>query len=1209
MRKILLPFLMLALIFSVSNAQKTQLIKLSAEKNNFQVTKLKAESFTLESSISDLKFHFTKQKEGTFVIPENPILLKSFKEGMPNIPVISKLIEVPQGADVKLTVKSFKEEIINLSDYGINAKIMPALRSQSKSEGPVPFLMKEEIYKTDDYFNKEVAVYKYAGQMRDICMGHIEINPIQYNPVSNTLRILNDLVIEVHFKNADFAKTKQLKAKYSSSYFNAAAAQHLINFNLEAKDLITQVPTHMVIVADRMFEAQLADYIAWKRLKGFKITEAYTDEIGTTPSAIKTYLQGVYQGSDPMTFVLFVGDVQQIPAWVGTSSSDHVTDLRYCEYTDDDIPEVFYGRFSAQNTAQLQPQIDKTLMYERYEMNDPSYLENFLLVAGDDESWEDIYGNGAIWYADNYYANEDNDITAHTFLQDPPTGNAAIHDSIIANVNAGVALANYTAHCSPSGWGTPSFQTGDVNGLTNNEKYGVWIGNCCLSVKFNENECFGEAALRKANGGAIGDIGGSNSTYWDEDFWWGVGNGTPVAEPQYENFATGAYDGAFHTLANEASDVSKWFTTQSQMVVCGNLAVTSSSSTKKQYYWEIYHLMGDPSLSPYLGVPDAMTVSTNPTTLLMGMTSLDVMAAPYAYVALSQNGTLIDAAMADASGNANLSFGSDAITVGNVDLVVTCQNKQPYIGTITVSPADKPYVLLNSFTTDIAPDFGQTVKLNVTLANAAETGSGYDASNVEVALSINDPYITIVDGTENFGAIAAGNTKLIDNAFSVAIANNVPDQHAFNFDLNITGEDGASQTYTWPAILNMAANAPVIKIGDLFVTNDDNADGRLDPGETGDINFTISNEGHAAADFSGMLSIINDPNNYLTLGNTAVAATPIAAGETQDLVFSGASADANTPLGNPVGLQINVLAGDDNQYEATKMQDIIIGIVPIYPISDGGTLTVCFGEFFDSGLEAGNYMGSEDYTMTFMPPANADSIRVNFTAFETEKNYDKLYVYDGSDVNAPQIEGSPFSGTTSPGTVMGANGLTFHFVSDGLVQKSGWVAEISCVVDMSTYSITFHVKDGANPLEGANINFYNMDILTDENGTAVFENIPVGVEMAYTVSKDGYHDAIGQVNVTDDMEVNVAMNATGINTPDAKISIVPNPNKGLFTLKTKGINDDSLIEIYSLSGKLILKKNLNTSVSDINLTGQANGIYFIKITAENKVYNSKLIIE
>ncbi|MFM7856193.1 MAG: hypothetical protein ACKO96_30790, partial [Flammeovirgaceae bacterium] len=91
-----------------------------------------------------------------------------------------------------------------------------------------------------------------------------------------------------------------------------------------------------------------------------------------------------------------------------------------------------------------------------------------------------------------------------------------------------------------------------------------------------------------------------------------------VAQPTYANTGLGAYDGYWHTLANEVNNTANWYITQSQMLVSGNLAVQASTSSSKQYYWEIYHLMGDPTLIPFIGTPQVNTVTLNPSALLMG---------------------------------------------------------------------------------------------------------------------------------------------------------------------------------------------------------------------------------------------------------------------------------------------------------------------------------------------------------------------------------------------------------------------------------------------------------------------------------------------------------------------------------------------------------------------------------------------------------------
>ncbi|NIP41163.1 MAG: Gingipain R, partial [candidate division Zixibacteria bacterium] len=230
--------------------------------------------------------------------------------------------------------------------------------------------------------------------------------------------------------------------------------------------------------------------------------------------------------------VLFVGDDQQIPAH---QASGHITDLYFCEYSTpgDYFPEVYYGRFSAQNTTQLQPQIDKTLEYEQYLMPDPTYLGEVTLVSGVDASHAPTWGNGQINYGTTYYFNAAHGITPNVWLY-PASDGAGAAAAIIQTVQDGIGLYNYTAHCSHTGHADPPFNTSDVAGLTNQHKYGLGIGNCCLSNTFGDDystPCFGEAWMQKANGGGIGYIGGTNSTYWDEDYWWGVGNEPVSANP------------------------------------------------------------------------------------------------------------------------------------------------------------------------------------------------------------------------------------------------------------------------------------------------------------------------------------------------------------------------------------------------------------------------------------------------------------------------------------------------------------------------------------------------------------------------------------------------------------------------------------------------------------------------------------------------------
>ncbi|MBM3437188.1 MAG: Gingipain R, partial [Bacteroidetes bacterium] len=611
------------------------------------------------NSLSEIKSIGVKTNSETFSELTAPDYGWTTVVGDPKLPVLKKIIEVPYGAECTVEILSQASAEYQLQDIGILHRILPAQAPVSKSiENPedIPFVLNTATYSTNAYLGNELVKVVMLGEMRGIHLARLEISPVEYNPVAGKIKVYYDLDVQVSFAGADEARTVEMKKNNFSPYFQGIFGLISNYKEVPTDELIMDEPVTYIIVADPMFTSALLPFIQWKTKKGFKVYEAYTNNpnVGTTTTTIKAFLQNFYNappaGYSAQSFVLLVGDVAQIPTFTGTAGS-HVSDLYYCTYggTGDIFPECYYGRFSATSIAQLQPQIDKTLQYEQYLMPDPSFLDEVLMVAGDDESYEDLWANGQINYGTAYYFNSGHGLYSHTFLQDPPTGNAAIHDSIIANMNGGIGYGNYTAHCSSIGWASPSFSQSDIASLTNINKYPLLVGNCCLSVTFNSS-CFGEDILRAANKGALGYIGGSNNTYWDEDFWWGCGYKTVAANPPYNASSLGAYDRTFH---DHGEPLAEWYITQGQMPSAGNLAVSQSGSSLATYYWEIYHLMGDPSVMIYFSQPPVTTASYA-ALMPLGATTFNVQTQPYAYVAISKDNVLYGAAIADASGLAEV---------------------------------------------------------------------------------------------------------------------------------------------------------------------------------------------------------------------------------------------------------------------------------------------------------------------------------------------------------------------------------------------------------------------------------------------------------------------------------------------------------------------------------------------------------------------------
>jgi hypothetical protein len=897
-------------------------VKLNNNSNDLRISGNTGQGFTVSYSFSEFKTIDVKTPKGIFTRIIVPAYSRHGDFGSPELPVCSKMIEIPVSATVKFNSISYSVKEYSLKDLGLHYPIMPNQPPVPKTGAPVEFIYEKNAYRVNDFNPVTITSVEPLGTMRGVNIGRLDIAPVQYNPVTGMIRVYENLVFEVTFENADLQATELNKDLYSNFYFSPVFSS-LLNYRQPVnagRENFSRYPIKYVIVSDRMFEAQLQPLIEWKIKKGFTVVEAYTDDpnVGTTTNTIKAYLQNLYTNATPEdpapTFILFVGDIDLVPTWTGLAAG-HVTDLFYCEYTGDYFPEIFYGRFSAQNTAQLQPYIDKTLMVEQYTMPTTSYLDTVVMIAGMDPTYGPIHGNGQINYGTENYFNASNGIYSHTYLYPESGPNAA---NMRQNISDGVTYANYTAHGSPSGWADPSFSTGDIPALLNDGKYGLLVGNCCSTSEYQVGECFGEAIVRAANKGAVGYIGASNSTFWDEDYYFGVGVGEIAGDPpSYEETTLGNYDRAFHS---HGEPFGEWYTTMDQMVFAGNLAVTEGAPGSAQYYWEAYNLMGDPSLMVYFSEPPAMPVSYNPL-IPLGSASFTVNAVPYAYVAVSLDGVGLGAALADSNGVAVVYLNGSSVP-GMADVVATAQNYQPFTGTVLMASPEGPYVMLNEFAiNDIngnfngVPEFGENILLDVELKN---WGSG-DAINSSATLSTADEYVSITDDLEDYGTIPSQDSVMQPNAFGFDVNEFIPDMHIVAFDLTI--QDASREI--WMSSLSVTLYAPNLEFGDLTIDDSEGGNGnsRLDPGETVNFILDCKNTGHC--DALNCLTVLQSDSPYITLNNTTCTFDTIAWLGAKQAVFTATLAE-EIETGTLIDLNFNLSSGP---YTASQLFNTSVGMV------------------------------------------------------------------------------------------------------------------------------------------------------------------------------------------------------------------------------------------------------------------------------------------
>lgn len=909
------------------------------------------------------------------------------KVGLPELPVYSCLVEVPFCEQIRVS-----ERAQGVQEFALqgNIKVLPKQASQSKQNEELPFAFDKACYSSGSFTSENRVSIEIIGTMNGVRLARLTVCPVRYNPGENKVEFAGHLDYELHFVNPDYQKTLSMRAKTNARFSDFLSSKTVNPKTVSAEVYSSNVtrPYKMIIVSDRMFEQALQPFIRWKTAQGFKIHTFYTDEIGSTTTDIKNHLQTLWNNateSDPAAdYLLLCGDTGQIPAFSGQHGSygaNHPTDLYYAEYTNDILPDVFYGRLSATTEAQMQAIIAKTLSYEKYEFEDDDYLDRVLLVAGKETSNPaPTCVNGQMNYVKQYFAGLDTSV-----YYNPASGNFS--SGIKTKINQGAGWINYSAHCDESGWYSPSYLSEDVNAATNSGKYGFYINNCCLSSKFSENRCYAETLLRAENKGAVGVIGGSNYTYWNEDYYWSVGAKNVVVNPAYSSGALGAYDRFFHT---HSETFDKWYTSAGQMVQAGNLAVSMSSSDRKEYYWEVYCLLGDPSLMPYAGTAEDFEVEV-PEVLPIGADNIHLDALPaYTYVGLSVADTLLAASQADQAGSVDLNF--EALNdVCDVKIVMTNQFYKPYMNSIAVTVMDEPYLAVSDVRfTDTQS--GETVeKLRAdkeySLSLRVENLGNQSLQNASIRVECPDETHILNDAQSTLGTVNAHQSISLQDVFLIRTQGGIEDGETLEFAFVVEGTD-----YNRSKVARIEVEAPEADLDNLSLAR---VETEMQLG------FTIVSEGSLPL-AQGSVSVISRSSN-LTFAEPATATVPsLEAGQTMDFSFPAIVGE-----GEQVAFDIRYAAGDYgfiNSYVinvANGVVDFEDGVVPSLWVNDDANPWTIDSSQAHGGaysLRSGAIGDNQTTVLEFsVDAAMQDSVSF-YVLVSTENNYDFFKFYlDGSE--------------------------------------------------------------------------------------------------------------------------------------------------------------------------------------------------------------------
>lgn len=890
-------------------------------------------------------------------------------EGSPKLPYLSTMIAIPNHGQVSV-------EVLDTRDTIMHHYLPFPVQKESFTHTKRDFKFNTAVYESGQKYPRDEITCSEPQIMRDFRVIQVQIQPFVWDSATHQLLIRDHMEFRLNFSDQPGANEINEPLRISPA-FDKIYRSLLLNyddFRNEAA-LLAHTPSRIVVIhgnyADATFQQKLNNFAIWKRQKGSDVRLVSTAITGTTNTAIKNYLQTLY--NDPNSrpdYVIIVGDTQGsflVPTWTNNGSGDYP----YQQLAGADLlGDCFLGRISAENTSQLDVIFSKIYAYEKnLNMANASFLNRLLIVSDTAHDGISVIYLGR--YIQELAQAFNPDYTFTMLLQNGPTPQA-----MNAAISEGVGFFNYRGYAAMSGW-SPS------ETLTNVNKPCHAVIITCGTGSFYGQVATTEAFIRL--GTAAAPKGAVTA----------IGMDTLETHTMPNNCLSGAiFDGIYARGMRTMGEA----LLNSKLYMASIYQNTQPAMLAAFTHW--CNLMGDPTMEVYIGIPDTFTANL-PETMALGTPNLDVIvtdqngeAVNNACVTITQNNLILDRTYTNQSGFAYLTI-NDGLIAGNAIVTISRHDFKPLQQTVAISSTGSIVAGTSLYDDDAlgnsignnndSPNSGERLEVLFSIKNTSQTVingvTGFVASDAN--------YISVIDSLVTFGNIAPGTTLYSLAPALVQISPSCPDRYFARLRLHLTD----SNNLMYEVQDDILVTDALLRFESYQVMDTQNQ--VLDPGETVNLSITLKNEGSISIDdVSGELYTLNhlvsveDASadfGYIAVGGQATCTNSSFSLIASEQVLPGMQIPMRIKLTNPQGyikwvdfaLNVGVVSvtsplGPDNYgYVIYDDGDLSYPECPVYQWvgiapAEGGTGTSLAISDAHTGTE-GDALGAQSLSTVTLP--------------------------------------------------------------------------------------------------------------------------------------------------------------------------------------------------------------------------------------------------
>lgn len=505
-------------------------------------------------------------------IPEASYILE---EGMPELPKSAFSMIIADDGVMDLRVKSVQYEEFYIG------MIIPSKGNLKRNVNPDDIAYKwDEVYTKDAYYPNNNVELSEPFIIRDFRGVTVTMYPVQYNPVTQTIRVIKSMDIEVFRSAPGGINTINSRKSSSDAGFNEIYSNFFINFKKEQSKytFLSDEAGNMLVISAAGYMDNLSDWLFWKKKKGIDYELVNVNDIGNNSTAIKTYIQNKYD-SEGVTWVVLVGNGTDVATIAG--SYDNTCDPVYAYLAGgDNYPDCYIARISGNSEANIDIQMEKFLTYERYPEDGADWYQHACGTAteeGDPTDEERL-----TWVNDT--------LLAYTYTTADYIGESWADDADVINaLNDGRSILNHIGHGNETGFGTNT---------------AFWITGTMIKALTNYNQLtFGYMCAC-----LIGDFTAATECLCESWMWAGTAGNPTAGFAIYGSSVNQSWVPPTNSQLH-ANGLLKRELTTSVGGMCYNGSMYMLEVDGDLEMIQTWHIFGDPSIDLYTYTPDTLEVN------------------------------------------------------------------------------------------------------------------------------------------------------------------------------------------------------------------------------------------------------------------------------------------------------------------------------------------------------------------------------------------------------------------------------------------------------------------------------------------------------------------------------------------------------------------------------------------------------------------------